>query len=133
MIGVKIKQVVENQKKYSNAELAKMIGVSENNLYRLYKRDSVETKYIEKLCQVTGVSILTFFEDTGSLPVNQSTGEGGVNQHRSISGSIRTNTAIDPKTDIDLNVCLERVKGLEREVSILREVNQNYAEMLKKK
>jgi transcriptional regulator with XRE-family HTH domain len=66
MVGQKIKELIENQDKHPNSEIARMMDISEGSLYRFYKRESVETKYLLKLCDIFDVPI-TYFFTNGAL------------------------------------------------------------------
>jgi DNA-binding Xre family transcriptional regulator len=92
MVGDKIKQLVDNQQVMNRHEVAEKMGISENNLYRLYKRESVETKYLLCLCDIFNVSINYFFNNES--PVIENT---------------KVSTKISSKKDDASNVFYERL------------------------
>lgn len=59
-IGSKIKSLIQGSE-YNVKEIADKIGISAPNIYRLYERDSVETKYLVALAEIYKVSISYFF------------------------------------------------------------------------
>lgn len=65
MLGEKIRQLIESQSTFTKKQVAERIGMSPNNLHLLIKKDSVETKYLESLCEIFGVPISYFFDSKG--------------------------------------------------------------------
>jgi len=59
-IGEIIKELIQTSK-YSVKEISEKMGVSSPNMYRLFERDSVETKYLVQLSEIFGISITYFF------------------------------------------------------------------------
>jgi hypothetical protein len=64
LLGQKIKKSIDKSGLDPN-QVAAFINMSTANLYRIFKRDSVETKYLVKLGELLGVSPSFFFEDSG--------------------------------------------------------------------
>lgn len=63
---LKIKSLAET-KGVTIRKLAQEIGMSEQNLHKCFKRNSIETKHLEKIAQVLNVSVGYFFDEgTGS-------------------------------------------------------------------
>ena len=56
MIGKNFKSIVDNSN-YSHEEMAVSLEISSATLYNLYKRDSIESKYIAKLSEITNEPI----------------------------------------------------------------------------
>lgn len=72
-VGSKIKEMIDNNSKLRaipKKEIAKLIGTSENNLYELFKKESVETKYLVALSEISGESIYYFFDEQNLLQDN---------------------------------------------------------------
>lgn len=63
MIGEKIRQLIESQSKYSKLEVAEKIGVTDSTIYNLMKKDSVETKHLQALCDLFDIPMTYFFDD----------------------------------------------------------------------
>jgi transcriptional regulator with XRE-family HTH domain len=59
-MGEIIKEVIK-ESKYSVNDIAKKLGVTPQNLYRIFKKDSLETKYLEQLAEVLEIEIIDFF------------------------------------------------------------------------
>lgn len=64
LIGERIKKAIEKSGWDPN-KVAAAINMSTANLYRIFKRDSVETKYLQKLSDLLGVP-LSYFMDENS-------------------------------------------------------------------
>lgn len=62
MIGKKIKQVVQDLG-MSCKEVGQAIGLSASGVHGLFDRDSVETKYIEKLSELADIPMWEFFDE----------------------------------------------------------------------
>ena len=69
MLGVVIKKIAE-EKEISIKSLALSIGMSEQNLHRCFKRNSIETKNLEKIASILSVPISTFFEEDQALAIS---------------------------------------------------------------
>ena len=124
IIGERIRQVITDAN-LDVAEVATALDMTPQNLYKIFKRDSCESKYIERLSELTNTPIAYFFDDKRGNN-HQVADRGGVNvagfsKARNIHTSSRD---IEDKRDVALKVCLEKVKGLEKEVSLLREMNE---------
>lgn len=68
-IGEKIKIEIKNSGK-SVDEVAQFIGMSNQNLYRIFKKDSVETIYLQKICDFLKINIHSFFEEYNQFEKN---------------------------------------------------------------
>lgn len=68
----KIRELLE-LKRISVRELCKKIGMSDVNLYRRFKANSIETKHLEKIAQECQVDLLYFFtENEPEVPKKKS-------------------------------------------------------------
>ena len=63
-IGEKIKELVDRSGERTDA-VAKRLGMSVQNLYKIYKKTSCESKYLETLMLAFDVDSSYFFEDRG--------------------------------------------------------------------
>jgi len=61
-IGKRIKLLLD-ESKYSAKEIAEKMGTSFQNVYRLFEKESVETKYLFVIAEALGISITQFFEE----------------------------------------------------------------------
>ena len=59
-IGEKIKSTIEGSG-LSISEVARRIGTSYQNLNKIFKKDSIESKYLEKIANVLNIPIDVFF------------------------------------------------------------------------
>ena len=62
LIGDKIKHLVEKSS-YSNIDFAKKLNMSEQNLYRIFKKRSIDTKLLVDISNLLGVPVSYFFEE----------------------------------------------------------------------
>lgn len=62
IFGEKLKEAVKRSGR-SDEEIAAAAEMSLGNLYKVYKRDSIETRYLVKICNLLGVSMDYFFQD----------------------------------------------------------------------
>lgn len=61
-IGLKIKELVEIRN-YNKTQLAEELGMTENNLYKIFKKTSIDTELLEYISSLLGVKITYFFSD----------------------------------------------------------------------
>lgn len=54
MIGKKLKKIADNLP-LTSRELAKEMNVSTATLYSIYKKEHVDTKYLERFCEIAGI------------------------------------------------------------------------------
>lgn len=59
-IGETVKKFIEDSK-FSVNDIAEKIGTSNQNLYKILKKDSIETKYLEQIADVLQINIINFF------------------------------------------------------------------------
>jgi transcriptional regulator with XRE-family HTH domain len=123
--GKRLKGLVDDRK-LSVSDLAARTGKTTTAIYEIFKKEDLNTGILKEFAEVLEIPIINLFEEvnTGSQPINHGKGK-----------DLPTfNEADFPKyglsrNEADLQLCLEKVKGLQREVELLKEVN----EMLKKK
>jgi DNA-binding Xre family transcriptional regulator len=107
-------------------QLADGIGMSETNVYNIFKRDSVETKALLRIAEFLDVHPSYFFGSSidNSHSSNQS-GSGNVQvAHSKNRDFSNTHTSGPSKTSdnviTDLEVCKKEVEYLKRENDLLR-------------
>jgi len=123
--GKRLKGLVDDRK-LSVSDLAAKTGKTTTAIYEIFKKEDLNTGILKEFAEVLEIPIINLFEEanTGTQPVNHTKGKD----------LPIFNEADFPKyglsrNEADLQLCLEKVKGLQREVELLKEVN----EMLKKK
>lgn len=67
MLGKKLQEAIKSAG-MSAADAAAHIGVSEANLYKLYKKDSFEVAYLRKASELLNLPITYFLGDDVQLP-----------------------------------------------------------------
>ncbi len=73
LLGAKIKSLIDISGQSVN-ETADKLGMSHQNLYNMFKKESVDTKYLVMLSRMFGVPMSYFFDD--SLPPMSVRGNG---------------------------------------------------------
>ncbi len=68
-VGSRIKDLVRGSN-YSVKEISEKLEISTPNVYRLFERESVETKYLIKLSELFNISIAYFFPNSNVLSSN---------------------------------------------------------------
>jgi len=113
-LETKIKFILEKNKK-TIKQLVQEIEMSEQNLYKIFKRDSIETKHLQKIADVLQISICYFFEDN-FLPGQVTNSGNKVNQNDSKENEIE-------KLKI-------KIEGLEKEIESSKREVENYKERI---
>lgn len=123
MVGEKIKKLVDNQQVMTRNEVAQKIGISENNLYKLYKKDTVNSKYLTELCKLFNVEMSYFFnEETLSSENLKITIKKDSNNSNNDSAMIE-----------ELRATLEKVeKEKDRLYNLLENMSNNYTDLISK-
>jgi transcriptional regulator with XRE-family HTH domain len=70
----KVKELLD-QREMTVKEFCSQVGISNPALYKMYKRNSIDTKYLERMATVLKVPISTFFDSELTTPdgrLNQS-------------------------------------------------------------
>lgn len=62
MIGKKIETLVETAG-LKKMDVAHKLGITYQNLNRIFKKDSIETSYLFKFAEILNVPVMLFFED----------------------------------------------------------------------
>jgi transcriptional regulator with XRE-family HTH domain len=65
-IGEKIKLAIENSK-FSAPEVAADADMSKENLYKIYKSDSVQTRYLIPIAKKLGIPVSYFLDDNATI------------------------------------------------------------------
>lgn len=66
MVGKKLHEVIKKSG-LKMVEVANYMGISEQNLYKLFKKDSCETAYLKKASELLNVPITYFLYDDVTL------------------------------------------------------------------
>lgn len=74
-IGEKVK-TLRDRKGLSNSEFARLLGMTESNLFSIYKREHTTTDVVEKILKATGVTSSYFFDDKALITITQ---QGNIN------------------------------------------------------
>lgn len=110
-IGEKIRQAIVNSP-YTVTEIAEKLGTSNQNLYKIFKKDSVDSKYLEGISKLLKLNISFFFENTEDSSPNLPTDEEKrilTNLKNEVDSLIQKN-----------NLQEEMMSNLKKQVSILK-------------
>lgn len=99
------------KKNMSIEKLAANSGLTKSTVISIFKKNDAKVSQLEAISTVLGVPVSYFLEDTkGSINIVSQ----GVGHNQGLSNQAFGNIA----------ECIERVRGLEREVELLREMNE---------
>jgi transcriptional regulator with XRE-family HTH domain len=115
----KIKKLAK-RRGFTLKELIAQIDMSEANYYKCVKRGSIETRHLEKIADVL-VAPPTYFFDESSGNQKNILGNNNRVSVDSPNSHNKTNTGSH-----ELEICKERVKALESENKLLREMIEMY-------
>jgi transcriptional regulator with XRE-family HTH domain len=79
MLGEKLQQALKTAN-ISVYDAANHIGISEANLYKLFKKDSFEVAYLRKAANLLGLPLSYFFDEDASTLITATTQTGTNNQ-----------------------------------------------------
>lgn len=134
MLGNKLKQAIESSA-YSTEDIAAMIDMSSANLYRLYKKDSFEIKYLQQIAEILKLPISYFFDEEAYHSVSQvgiGNATGNIKNQKNISGSQTGSTSADYNNVTELQQELKACRDDKDQLSKqLFEVQQELIQVLK--
>lgn len=103
----------------SNADAANFMGISEGNLYRLFKKDSFEVAYLKKAADLLNLPMSHFFNESPTGDSRVTTQTGDFNQAgNSNTQKVKINKAQDLATELDN--CHRDNEALKRELEVTR-------------
>ncbi len=121
-IGEKVKQL-RDIKKLSNSEYAKLLDMTENNLFSIYRREDTTTDLVKKIMKATGVSSTYFFEDKPVI-ISQN---GNVNTLGVVESKVNYTTSKTDSENIEIAVLKVQLESKDKEIEYLKQI----VEMLK--
>jgi len=95
------------------ADFCKKISITKSTWYNLLKSGDFRVVQLEKMSEIFEVPISSFFDDTG-VPGNNLSITNGDNNKQIIINGKKTNA----------KALVEKIKGLEKEVKLLKEINE---------
>ncbi|PSR53880.1 hypothetical protein AHMF7605_10305 [Adhaeribacter arboris] len=129
LLGLKIKKAIEDART-SPEQVAAHAEMSLTNLYKIYKRDSIDSKYLVKIAEATNKSVDFFlYDDDEPRSGNQVRGIGnaiGAITNQKINtgpGKKDVDTAVEESVIINqltqqLEACADKVKSLQNEIAL---------------
>ncbi|WP_428658169.1 helix-turn-helix domain-containing protein [Runella sp.] len=115
-IGEQIKKIRE-ARGMTNAEFARLLGMTENNLFSVYRREDTTTDIIKKVMAKTGITAAYFFE-SGSYPtINQN---GNVNSIGENKVTYRTTTT--ESEGIEVALLKVQLESANKEIEYLKQI-----------
>ena len=82
-IGKELKKIVDEQS-IKRRDLAYKLDMTEANLSKIYSKESIDAKLLEKICKLMSVPVSFFFDD---IPQNGVTGNVVGNKSIAVAGS----------------------------------------------
>lgn len=131
MVGEKIKQLITVSGK-SVENIAEALNMSPQNLYKMLKKDSIDTKHLSKLSKLLNVPIDFFFDDTQTVFGPDLSIRGDKN--KTIAGN--NNVLNEQVNNTTIATLEEKVKMLEemlRQANKLIEEKERFIQVLLKK
>ena len=126
-IGKKIK-ALKDRKGLSNSEFARMLDMTENNLFSVFRREESTTGILKKVIEITGVTPNYFFSDSDN---------GQISNGNSITGNKVLNASQSVVNTENYSGCIEQVKVLrelieskDSQIAVLKDINE-YLKALK--
>lgn len=120
--GLKIKQLIDKHGE-TLEEAAKRVGGSKSNLSKIVKKEDVNTELLRAFGEAYGVGLGYFFRDF--VQYNQTAQSAGIQAVGEKIISYETNgkkEGVSNKDEVQTKILIERVKGLESENKLLREM-----------
>jgi len=114
-IGSVIKEKIE-RKNLSVADIAKRIGMTNQNLYQIFKKESIDTGVLKKISDVIDVPITDFFSDEKGknfLDSQVAVGNGHI-QTKNTGGSVEITPPGARELEIENRYLKEKVEELQR-------------------
>jgi transcriptional regulator with XRE-family HTH domain len=119
MLGEKLQQALKTAN-ISVPDAANYIGISEANLYKLFKKDSFEVAYLRKASSLLGLPVSYFFEDEQPPNLILTTQTGDYNQTGSGNTQKIKTTTKAPAHELaaQLDTCLRDVESLRSQLAL---------------
>ena len=112
-VGEKIKARAK-ELRIGSTELAKSINTSKQNIYGIFKRESIDTDLLQKFCKVLKYDFFTLFSNQKLPPNNDKKGRSYISEETDSEYEALKNQLIDLKEKYELikkvNVLLEEKK-----------------------
>ena len=119
-IGEKLKAQAKALR-IGTTELAKSINTSKQNIYGIFKRESIDTALLQKFCKALNYDFFTFFIDQ-KLPPNIDTTEG-IKKGKAYTSS---------EGDLEYNILKSQLMDLKEKYELVKKVNVLLEEKKKK-
>lgn len=120
-IGEQIKKLKE-RKGMTNAEFARLLNMTENNLFSIYRREDTTTDIVKKIMKATGVPSSYFFDDKAIINISQ---QGTVNALG--ENKVNYTTSKTEAENVEIAVLRVQLESRDKEIEYLKQI----IEMLK--
>jgi transcriptional regulator with XRE-family HTH domain len=120
-IGQKVK-ALKDRKNLSNSDFARLLGMTESNLFSIYKREHTTTDVVEKIMKATGVPSSYFFDDKAIINISQ---QGTVNALG--ENKVNYTTSKTEAENVEIAVLRVQLESRDKEIEYLKQI----IEMLK--
>lgn len=116
-IGKKIEEVVR-EKRFSVSEFAKLINTNRNNIYSIFRRESVDTELLSKIGEVLEYNFFNYLSSKNA------------DNQKILEMTINENTPIYSKID-NVKQLEDRIKQIENENMFLKQRVEDKEEIIK--
>lgn len=128
ILGERIKKAIE-AKGLSPDEVAVHAGMAVSNIYKIFKRESVESKYLEKIAEMLEIPVGALFDDQFIGAITQSgigNAGGNINKQKIMAGKDQSaDTAPNHKIvklQHDLALCETEKASMEEKLMLKDEI-----------
>ena len=111
-IKERIKEIID-KKGITIRELASKINMSEQNLYKCFRRNSIELKYLEQMSEFLEIPLSYFFNENETISSNKLEGNKNITLQNNNLGD-------NNKVSIMLHDKDEEIEKLKREIDHLK-------------
>ena len=103
----------------STSDAADYMGISEGNLYRLFKKDSFEVAYLKKAADLLKLPVAYFFNEIQADAAGDTTQTGNFNQAgNNLTQKIKGSKAPSQEIAKQLEDCQRDIESLKRELAL---------------
>jgi len=111
LLGQKVKEAIEYSE-FSTEDVAAYIGISHTNLYRIYKKDSFEVKYLIKIAEKLNLPLGYFLNDETIGAITQSGSSNQVQQATNVGSNHQ-------QISMGVDDCIKQLEAVKRENTLL--------------
>ncbi len=120
--GLKISELIKSRRD-TLEEAGKKVGLTKSSISKIMEREDVSTALLKRFGEAYGVGLGYFFRDfVMNQQVGQNVGIQAIGEKIMHQQTIGNNSGITNKADANTELLNERIKGLEKENALLRDM-----------